>query len=152
MDLLVLDTCIVLNMLRKNEYGKRCILAIEQFSDNPSFIVSTVTKGELEAIKVQQKWGEPRCKALINFLENVTYVDIYNQDMDLINAYAKIDAYSKRKATDKNGNLLTGSAKKMGKNDLWIGATAYSLDIPLLTTDGDFDHLNETLLNVIKVV
>lgn len=144
MDFLVLDTCIVLNMLRKNEYGKRCILAIVQFGDNPSFIISTVTKGELESIKVQQKWGEPRCKALTNFLENVTYVDIRNQDIALIDAYVKIDAYSNRKGTDEKGSLLPDSAKPMGKNDLWIAATAYSLDIPLMTTDGDFDHLNGT--------
>lgn len=39
----------------------------------------------------------------------------------------------------------------MGKNDLWIAATAYSLDIPFMTTDRDFDHLNNTLMNVIKV-
>ncbi len=152
MDFLVLDTCIVLNMLRKNEYGKRCILAIEQFSDNPSFIISTVTKGELESIKVQQKWGDPKCKALINFLENVTYVDIHNQDMELINAYAKIDAYSNRKGTDDKRNLLPDSAKPMAKNDLWIAATAYILNVPLMTFDGDFDHLNGTLLNVLKVI
>ena len=65
MDYLVLDTCIVLNMLRKNEYGKRCIAAIEHYSDNPAFIISTVTKGELESLKVQQKWGAPRCKNMI---------------------------------------------------------------------------------------
>jgi tRNA(fMet)-specific endonuclease VapC len=39
----------------------------------------------------------------------------------------------------------------MGKNDLWIGATAKTLEIPLMTTDGDFDHLNTELLTVIKV-
>jgi predicted nucleic acid-binding protein len=39
----------------------------------------------------------------------------------------------------------------MGKNDLWIAATAYSLDIPLLTTDIDFDHLNKTFINVMKI-
>lgn len=39
----------------------------------------------------------------------------------------------------------------MHKNDFWIAATAYTLGIPLLTTDGDFDHLNETLLQVINI-
>lgn len=69
-----------------------------------------------------------------------------------MDAYTQVDAYSKRKANDKSGNLLPGSAKKMGKNDLWIAATAYALDVPLMTTDGDFDHINGTLMQVIKIV
>jgi predicted nucleic acid-binding protein len=40
----------------------------------------------------------------------------------------------------------------MGKNDLWIAATAYILDATLLTADGDFDHLNGSFLDVKKVV
>jgi len=152
MDFLLLDTCIILNILRKNEYGRKCIIAIEAYSDNPAFIISTVTKGELESLKIQKKWGEPKCKSMIDFLENVTYVDIHNQDGDLINAYSKIDAFSKRKIKDKTGNLLKGSTRKMGKNDLWIAATAYALEVPLMTTDGDYDHLNNTFLNVMKVL
>ena len=37
----------------------------------------------------------------------------------------------------------------MGKNDIWIAATASVLDATLLTTDKDFDHLNNEFLNVI---
>lgn len=39
----------------------------------------------------------------------------------------------------------------MGKNDLWIAATSSALDIPLITCDGDFDHLNENFLELIKI-
>ena len=39
----------------------------------------------------------------------------------------------------------------MGKNDLWIAATASALNIPLLTNDGDYDHLNGIMIEVIKV-
>jgi predicted nucleic acid-binding protein len=152
MDYLLLDTCIVLHILRKNEYGSRCIKAIESYSQTPVFIISTVTKAELESLKVQQHWGEPRCKSMNAFLQQATYVDIQNQDDDLIAAYAKIDAYSNRKGSDNSGNLLPNSAKTMAKNDLWIAATAYTLNVPLLTADGNFDHLNGTFLNVMKVV
>ncbi len=100
---------------------------------------------------MQQKWGEPRCGALVNFLENVAYVNIQNQNADLIGAYATIDAYSNRKVADAKGNLLPGSAKAMAKNDLWIAATAYALNVPLMTFDRDFDHLDGTLLKVLKV-
>jgi predicted nucleic acid-binding protein len=83
-------------------------------------------------------------------LNQITYIDINNNET-LIKAYAHIDAYSKRKMKDKNGVLLSGSAKKMGKNDIWIASIAYVLDIPLITTDVDFDHLNNTLINVIRI-
>jgi tRNA(fMet)-specific endonuclease VapC len=39
----------------------------------------------------------------------------------------------------------------MGKNDLWIAATASVLNIPLITTDNDFIHLDKTFLTLIKV-
>ncbi len=39
----------------------------------------------------------------------------------------------------------------MGKNDLWIAATAYVTGASLMTTDGDFDHLNGVYLDLIKI-
>ncbi len=152
MDFIVLDTCIVLHILRNNDYSERSKEAIRNFSDAPAFVLSVITAGELEAMKVFQTWSDQRKNALNTFLEGVTFIDIAHSDHDLLEAYAWIDAYSKQKATDSSGNLLNGSARKMGKNDLWIAATAHSLEIPLMTTDSDFDHLNGTLLNVIKVV
>jgi predicted nucleic acid-binding protein len=38
----------------------------------------------------------------------------------------------------------------MGKNDLWIAATAHAMDAMLLTTDGDFDHLHNVFFEVQK--
>lgn len=38
----------------------------------------------------------------------------------------------------------------MGKNDIWIASTASILDFSLITTDGDFDHLNKVFLTVQK--
>lgn len=36
----------------------------------------------------------------------------------------------------------------MGKNDIWIAATALQTKLPLLTTDKDFRFLDESLLQV----
>jgi predicted nucleic acid-binding protein len=48
--------------------------------------------------------------------------------------------------------LLEGmSARNMGKNDLWIAATASVLKAKLLTTDRDFDHLDSEFLEVIYI-
>jgi predicted nucleic acid-binding protein len=36
----------------------------------------------------------------------------------------------------------------MGQNDMWIAATALLCGMPIITTDGDFRHLNERLITV----
>ena len=40
------------------------------------------------------------------------------------------------------------SSRSMGKNDLWIAATASVLNVPLLTTDKDFLHLDGHFLDL----
>ena len=39
----------------------------------------------------------------------------------------------------------------MGKNDIWIAATASVMDAPLITTDGDYDHLDSVYLSVLRI-
>jgi len=39
----------------------------------------------------------------------------------------------------------------MGKNDVWIAATAALLGLKLVTTDGDFDHPHEVFFDVQKL-
>lgn len=39
----------------------------------------------------------------------------------------------------------------MSQNDLWIAATAYANGAALVSTDGDFNHLNEIWLQLIYV-
>ena len=39
----------------------------------------------------------------------------------------------------------------MGKNDIWIAATAVSSGLPLLTTDKDFNFLNGNLIQVLWI-
>ena len=39
----------------------------------------------------------------------------------------------------------------MGKNDLWIAATALVTDSTLLTADGDFNHLTGVFIPVKKL-
>ncbi len=53
---------------------------------------------------------------------------------DVVETYAKIDDYSRRKGGT------------MGKNDIWIAATAAVTGARLLTTDRDFDHLDGVYL------
>ena len=81
-----------------------------------------------------------------NFLLRFVVTDI-NTD-DTINRYAEIDAFSQGRLDGRKSKL---SARNMGKNDLWIAATASVLEATLLTTDNDFDHLQEEFLQVAKI-
>ena len=62
---------------------------------------------------------------------------------------AQLDAYSQGKLSMRP--LPAGmSARNMGKNDLWIAATALYFDVELHTTDKDFDHLSALGLRVVR--
>ncbi len=74
-------------------------------------------------------------------------IDINENDDSLMDAYTKIDAYSQG---NLDGEPLGMSARNMGKNDLWITASAYVANADLITTDGDFDHLNGKWITVHK--
>lgn len=39
----------------------------------------------------------------------------------------------------------------LGKNDIWIAATAALIGLKLITTDADFNHLNNVFIDVHKV-
>jgi len=45
----------------------------------------------------------------------------------------------------------TTTARNMGKNDLWIAPTASVLDMDLLTSDKDFEHLDGAYIRLAKV-
>ena len=68
----------------------------------------------------------------------------------IIQRYAEIDAYSQGK--DPVKPLPRGlTSRNMGKNDLWIAATASVLRAQLLTTDKDFDHLNGSFIDLVYI-
>jgi predicted nucleic acid-binding protein len=87
-------------------------------------------------------------KSLNDLLRQIPTVDINTER--IIKRYAEIDAYSQGK--NPNPPLPVGlTSRNMGKNDLWIAATSSVLNATLLTTDGDFDHLNGVYLTVIQI-
>ncbi|MBK9016619.1 MAG: PIN domain-containing protein [Saprospiraceae bacterium] len=43
------------------------------------------------------------------------------------------------------------SARNMGKNDLWIAATAHATQATLLTTDMDFNHLDGVFFDLERI-
>lgn len=140
----VLDTNILLHYLRGTELS---IWIDQQFSPLDSTInesiISIVNVGEIRAIAKINHWGQRRLDKIDNLLDELLITDINTED--LIERYAEIDAFSHDKIIERP---LGMTARNMGKNDLWIAATASILDATLLTTDKDFNHLHNQYLNL----
>ncbi|WP_157618586.1 hypothetical protein [Spirosoma spitsbergense] len=74
----------------------------------------------------------------------------------ILKNYIDLDAYSQRNHPGFSAYSFKTS-RNMGKHDLWrsvvtVAATASLLNLTLVTTDGDFDHLHGTFLNLQKIV
>lgn len=142
----LLDTNIILAYLKKSalsaflddQYGLLC--------ENTKPFISAVTVGELWSICLQNNWGQKRRETLVETLRQLSILDVNIEP--IIQEYATIDAYSQNKL---EGRPLSISARNMGKNDLWIVASASVLDASLITTDKDFDHLHGEFVDVIWI-
>lgn len=64
---------------------------------------------------------------------------------EVIKAYARIDAYSQGKLKKSASRF---SSRNMGKNAIWIAATASVFDLTLVTTDKDFHHLEDEFIKL----
>jgi tRNA(fMet)-specific endonuclease VapC len=123
----------------------------EQFNlaDTQDAFVSVISWGELYSLAVRNHWKRDRIRIVDQLEQHFIISNIYFEK--IIRAYGTIDAYSQGKLPEKP--LPKGvTARNMGKNDLWIAATAHALDVTLLTTDNDFDHLQDTFIKIDKVV
>ena len=133
----LLDTNILVHHVRgdatwdgiRDEYQ---LLLIE-----PKPIISIVTTAELKSLSKQFRWGPAKLDKM-DFL--LGYLDEIPIDgPELVDRYATIDAHTQERG------------QKMGKNDLWIAATAVLADATLLTTDADFDRLHPDFLTVERI-
>ncbi len=140
----MLDTNVLLHFLR----GKRAYYADNFPIDDADsgLIVSAVSIGELRSLALRNKWGAKKLNDAEILIRKLFVVEIHNDAIH--NRYAEIDAFSQGKLDEKPLNI---SARNMGKNDLWIAATASVFNATLLSTDNDFDHLNSVFLSVPKI-
>jgi tRNA(fMet)-specific endonuclease VapC len=142
----LLDTNIILNIVRNttlyqeidNEYGL--------FDLSNTSLTSFVCIAEIRSIATRNGWGSSKFSILERLEKEI--LPIWVNNIAFIERYVEIDTFSLGKHLTKT---LHSSSKAMGKNDLWIAATASLLNASLITTDADFDHLNGIFLNVIKI-
>lgn len=144
----VFDTGIILGYVRDAGYS-RYVDRKYQPEVAPNYsLISVVSKGEILSLAFRLSWGPPKRQRLTEILNRLPVVDINRAA--ILDRYAEIDAYSYGRHPTLP--LPSGqSARKMGKNDLWIAATASVIGATLVTTDGDFDHLHTVFLDVIKI-
>ena len=131
---MVFDTNLIIEHIRRQE-----ILPARA-------IVPIVVVGELEAFALKADWGYQKVSFMQRLFGRFPIVDLIR---GITLAYAQVDAYSQGKLREQP--LPPGlSARNMGKNDVWIAATALYLDLELHTTDNDFDHLSGLDLRLVK--
>jgi len=93
--------------------------------------ISVASQAEIWVLADKHGWGQTKREALQTMLDNLVVVPIDGR--------AIVDAYVQIAATDRNH---PAGSRNMGKNDIWIAATALHTHLPLLTTDRDFRFLN----------
>jgi tRNA(fMet)-specific endonuclease VapC len=125
----LLDTNIVIALVRDNDLGKYLDRTYQLTSGVHSIYLPVVVLGETQALASKWGWGPGQRTALAGILATFTPLDISCDDVIL--NYAVTDAES-----EANHGI------RMGKNDLWIAALARTYDMTILTTDTDFDHLH----------
>jgi tRNA(fMet)-specific endonuclease VapC len=135
--LVLLDTNILVHLIRQKELGKRIEAEHNLHGRTERPLISVVTIGEAISLARKFGWGIPKQQALRDLLHELVVVDINREP--ILERYGEIDHFS-----ESNG-------RSMGKNDVWIAATAAVTGAWLITTDKDFDHLDGVHLNRVYV-
>lgn len=134
--LVLFDTNILVRTIRGDALGKLAAQDALAISPAERPLVSVVTVGEIKSLATQFRWGARKMAELDKLLRELVVVDI--NSAPILDRYAEIDTWSQ------------AHGRKMGKNDLWIAATASVTGAVLLTTDADFDLLHEHYLKRIR--
>ena len=134
------DTNILIFFVRSQNDNLRAFVNPDK---QPEYI-SYVNMAELQSFAIQQNWQDNKLRRVAEILNSLNVVNI--EDEAILNAYVTIDSFSQRKNAVIKSPFRT--PRNMGKNDIWIAATAMALNFKLITTDADFDHL--TMLTIDK--
>jgi predicted nucleic acid-binding protein len=133
----LLDTNILVHLIRWKAVGKAIDARFGLRGSLNRVVISVVTVGEMYSLARQWSWGPKLLADLQRLLGQLVTVDINHPS--ILDAYGELDDVSNR------------AGRPMGKNDVWIAATAKVAGVTLLTTDGDFCHLHPAHLTRIRI-
>lgn len=142
--LYLLDTNILLHYFRQDRVHEFVEENYHPFSVENDVVISVVSLGEAASITLRNQWKPSKRQKMLEALGEILAIDIRTEA--IIEKYAEIEAFSQNKIPNKP--LPQGiTARNMGKNDLWIAATASVIQATLLSTDKDFEHLDKIFLD-----
>jgi tRNA(fMet)-specific endonuclease VapC len=141
------DTNIILHIIRNEDFFRALDKKYQFHHPLNRICISSVTVGEVHAFALRNRWRQSKMSSLLNLLQTLEVFSV-TDDAALIKMYAEIDVYSQSKHPTLT---LPTSARKMGKNDLWIAATTAVHNAVLLSTDNDFNHLDGLFLAFDKI-
>ena len=130
----LLDTNILVIYSKNSALARKIEADYQLFNEENKLAISVVTIGEINSLIAQHNYGERRTGRIDQMIEKTLVVDLNIKK--ILELYGQIDAYSQG---NLDSNPLENSARNMGKNDLWIAATASAFDMVLVTTDKDFE-------------
>ena len=137
MVLYLLDTNVLLAWIRWGILQMYLQATYQLDTVRPTPIISIVSEAELRVLAIQNGWGPQKMRMVEMLVNYLAPVPIPHKS--LVASYVEIDDYSRRQG------------HKMGKNDLWIAATAQVEGATILTTDQDFTHLPQSMVRHIYV-
>jgi tRNA(fMet)-specific endonuclease VapC len=131
-ELYLLDTNMLVHYVRGDKVWHRIQSKYALLVADPQPLISVVSVGELRSLALQFNWQTAR-RTQMEFILN--YFEWINIDREaVLRHYSMIDAYTRKQG------------RPMGKNDLWIAATARATGARILTTDRDFDFIHSLFI------
>lgn len=141
-----LDTNVLLFYVRDKETKRFIEQEFAPFDEQNEAMISVVSIAEIYSLATRNKWGNTKLKVVQKLIDSLVLVEIsYGELVDL---YVEIETYSNKTNTKRQ---VTGSAITMGKNDIWIAATAAMTGSKLITSDKNFAHLDGEFFDVIII-
>ncbi|MBL7133464.1 MAG: type II toxin-antitoxin system VapC family toxin [Phycisphaerae bacterium] len=123
----LLDTNILLAYIRAGKLGEQIERTYKLSASPYKPLISVVTVGEILAVARKFGWGDEKILTMNGLLKELIRLDI--NDAQVLEAYAEPDEFARTHQT-------------IGKNDVWIAATARVTGATLLTTDRHFDQFH----------
>jgi len=143
---LLIDSNIIIFMVKNSKF--RLFMETHYPLSQYHFLGCFANEVEPRSMALRRKWGSNKGTYLENIFSDIEFINEVNSEIK--DAYVEMEAYSMGQHPERK--LPQGvSAKRIGQNDLWIAATAYTENAALLTMDADFLILQNEFIEVLFI-
>lgn len=137
----LLDTNMLLGLMREAPWALKADADFDLSGPGTLAFTSAVCRGELLALAEKRGWAVGKRELMESVLNRFPTIGINRPSV--LSAYALVDAWTHGKTVQSPANAPPPKpAVSMAQNDLWIAATAHASSAVLVSTDGDFGHLD----------